>query len=63
MPHEAEAMVVQGAPAQASQRGSQIGVEEIAASLRLEHASVAAALLKAQEAVEKTQQQQPRSPR
>lgn len=60
MPHEPEAMAVQGAAVQASQQGSEIGVEEIAASLRLEHASVAAALMKAREAVEKQQQQQQR---
>lgn len=58
LPHEPEAVAVQGQAVQASQLASEIGLDEIAASLRLEHGQVAAALLKAKEALQKQRQAQ-----
>ena len=58
LPHEPEAMTVQGRAVQSSEVRSEIGIEEVAASLRLEHGQVAAALLKARDSLLKNRQAQ-----
>ena len=58
LPHQPEAVAVQGQAVQTSEVGPEIGLDEIAASLRLEHGPVAAALLKARDALQKQQQAQ-----
>lgn len=58
LPHQPEAVAVQGQAVQSTEVGPEIGLDEIAASLRLEHGPVAAALLKARDALQKQQQAQ-----
>ena len=51
-PHKAEAVAVTGSPVIPSQLSENITLDDLAASLRLEHTDVAAALIKARDSLQ-----------